>query len=502
MRRILVITVIMLFCACIFPAVAEPLKVCLVSGSFEYDSDTALARFKEYLEQYYEADCTLLKADGWTNIPGLEALDTCDTALFYTRRLELEGWQLDLIKRYCDAGKPLVAVRTASHGFQKWLAFDREVLGGNYKGHFGEGPTVETFMMPSGKGHPILDGVGNIRSRYSLYRTAPVARDATVLLTGGTPDSMGRQPLAWTREHKGGRVFYSSLGGVEDFEHRAFARMAANALFWTANRPVARREPPALESRMKKEGMLRLAMRTRVPAGTDGEDWREESILQEWRAHETAIIVCDMWDRHWCDFATARVDEMAPRMNELLTAARGAGVMVVHCPSETLGFYQDTPARRRMLSPTPVIPEILREVAEPPLPIDDSDGGCPGPEKFYPAWSRQHPAIEIMDGDGISDDGREIYSHFRQEGIRNIIYMGVHTNMCVLGRSFGIRQMSRWGMNCALVRDLTDTMYNPAMPPNVAHDEGTELVVQHIEKYWCPSLLAEELNSGLPDTGN
>jgi hypothetical protein len=71
--------------------------------------------------------------------------------------------------------------------------------------------------------------------------------------------------------------------------------------------------------------------------------------------------------------------------------------------------------------------------------------------------------------------------------------MGVHTNMCVLGRSFGIRQMTRWGMNCILVRDLTDTMYNPAMPPKVAHDEGTELVVQHIEKYWAPTLLSKDL---------
>ena len=59
----------------------------------------------------------------------------------------------------------------------------------------------------------------------------------------------------------------------------------------------------------------------------------------------------------------------------------------------------------------------------------------------------------------------------------------------------------KWGLNCALVRDLTDTMYDPKMPPKVAHDEGTELVVQHIEKYWCPSLLSTNLVSGLPQAG-
>jgi hypothetical protein len=40
-------------------------------------------------------------------------------------------------------------------------------------------------------------------------------------------------------------------------------------------------------------------------------------------------------------------------------------------------------------------------------------------------------------------------------------------------------------------------MYNPEMPPRVSHDEGTELVIQHIEKYWCPSILSSELVEGL-----
>ena len=71
--------------------------------------------------------------------------------------------------------------------------------------------------------------------------------------------------------------------------------------------------------------------------------------------------------------------------------------------------------------------------------------------------------------------------------------MGVHTNMSVLGRSFGIRQMVRWGLSVALVRDLTDTMYNPAMPPYVSHDEGTRLVVEYIEKFWCPTILSSDL---------
>ena len=99
----------------------------------------------------------------------------------------------------------------------------------------------------------------------------------------------------------------------------------------------------------------------------------------------------------------------------------------------------------------------------------------------------------IADNDVISDNGAEVYSYLKQRGIKYLLIMGVHTNMCVLGRSFAIRQMTRWGIRCILVRDLTDSMYNPKKSPFVSHDQGTELVIQHIEKYWCPSIQSSDL---------
>ena len=65
--------------------------------------------------------------------------------------------------------------------------------------------------------------------------------------------------------------------------------------------------------------------------------------------------------------------------------------------------------------------------------------------------------------------------------------------MCVLGRSFAIKQMVRWGMAVALIGDLTDAMYNPARPPYVSHAEGTRLVVEYIEKFWCPTVLSGDI---------
>src|SRR5438067_332092 len=79
------------------------------------------------------------------------------------------------------------------------------------------------------------------------------------------------------------------------------------------------------------------------------------------------------------------------------------------------------------------------------------------------AWTRQNAAIPIdEDRDYISDNGDEVYSILKERGITTLMVMGVHTNMCVLNRSFAIKAMTRRGVRCVLIRDLTDAMYNPA----------------------------------------
>ena len=186
---------------------------------------------------------------------------------------------------------------------------------------------------------------------------------------------------------------------------------------------------------------------------------------------------------------------MAEKMAKVIACGQAMGIPVIHAPSECMEFYKDTPQRRRILEMVRVPPPKPLALADPPLPVDDSDGGCDcdEPVKSYRAWTRQHAAIPIADNDVISDNGAEVYSYLKQRGIKNLLIMGVHTNMCVLGRSFAIRQMTRWGIRCILVRDLTDSMYNPKKAPFVSHNQGTELVVQHIEKYWCPSIQSSDL---------
>src|SRR6185295_14934774 len=105
----------------------------------------------------------------------------------------------------------------------------------------------------------------------------------------------------------------------------------------------------------------------------------------------------------------------------------------------------------------------------------------------------ENAALRLAPEDLVSDNGAEIYSFLRGRGVDNLLVMGVHTNMCILNRSFAIRQMTKWGIHCVLVRDLTDSMYNPRDRPFVSHDQGTELVIEHIEKYWAPTVESAEL---------
>lgn len=259
---------------------------------------------------------------------------------------------------------------------------------------------------------------------------------------------------------------------------------------------VTAQTPP---NRPKVPGTLTLRTRRRDKSGAPA-----EKTLQ-WPVARTAIVICDMWDTHTCGLSAHRVGLMAPRMNQIVGAARANGVMIVHAPSDTMKFYEGSPWRDRMraapaaASPFPITnrcPRIPEE--ERNFPIDDSAGGCDDPvlKTFkgppYP-WTRQHPSIEIVGYDGVSDSGQEIYNFCELEGIDKIVLMGVHTNICILNRGFGARQMTQLGFEVVLARDLTDAMYDPRTRPFVSHTRGTELVIEHIEKMWCPSILGDDL---------
>jgi nicotinamidase-related amidase len=247
-----------------------------------------------------------------------------------------------------------------------------------------------------------------------------------------------------------------------------------------------------------------LRLRRRELANEDGYSrWRVKEEVLPLEPRSAALIIVDMWDQHWCAGATARCGALALKINDAARRARDRGLLIVHAPSDTMDFYHDHPARRRFLEaasrPGGRGPAEI-PIADYPPPVDASDGGSdtPGLDAHPPntaVWKRQTETIGI-DGDRdliCGDEGDKLRSVLWARGINCLIYAGVHTNMCVLGRSFGIKNMLRHGFTGILVRDLTDAMYNPDKPPYVDHDEGTRLIVEYIEKKYCATVDSDQL---------
>ena len=246
---------------------------------------------------------------------------------------------------------------------------------------------------------------------------------------------------------------------------------------------------------------MHLILRKRIQPFGASDTWTEANFEQSFAPARTAIVVTDMWDKHWCRGATERVGQIAVRMEPLLEKARASGVLIIHAPSETMSFYTGSEGRKLAASAPHADPPEAAPLHDLPLPIDDSNGGCDTPgDTEHRAWSRETPLLTIAPGDVISDSGTEIYNVLRQHGIDTVFYMGVHANMCILNRTFGIRQMARWGIHCILVRDLTDAMYEPSSRPFVSHAAGTELVIQYIEQHWAPTVTSMQMMQALSAT--
>jgi len=186
-------------------------------------------------------------------------LETADLLVLSVRRRTLPAEQLARIRAYVAAGKPVVGIRTASHAFSlrdgqpptghvAWPEFDADVLGGHYTGHYAspaaDGPGTFVRSDAAAAGHPILNGVeqGEVRVTSSLYRTSPLTASCRILAWGRVEGVSPEEPVAWTNTADDRRVFYTSLGNVDDFKLPLFRQLLLNGIYWALDRPVPERE--------------------------------------------------------------------------------------------------------------------------------------------------------------------------------------------------------------------------------------------------------------------
>lgn len=273
-----------------YPGATGPGKgkhIVLIAADQEYRSEQSMPMMAKILSKHHGFDCTVLfgvnergevdptmpvypekgKESEFKShhIPGLEHLASADLVVFFTRLLTLPKAERELIVKYIDSGKPIIALRTANHGFHAPLPYKinnrqvrwgEDVLGGTFLEHHGhwQADSTRGIIAEDQKQHPILNGVSDIWGNSDVYRTynkgtsLPAGCTALVWgqpLTGRNPDDppntkLEPLPVAWiktwtTSTGKEARVFHCTMGSGTDLKNAGLRRLILNAAHWCLN---------------------------------------------------------------------------------------------------------------------------------------------------------------------------------------------------------------------------------------------------------------------------
>ena len=204
------------------------------------------------------------------NIPGLEALQTADLMVLFTRFRELPDAQMKYIIDYTDSGKPIVGLRTATHAFRyqkhkdspyaKYSfnnrafagGYGRQVLGETWINHYGHHQHESTrgLVAKGRENHPIVRGVEDIWGPSDVYGITTLSGDSAPLIMGQVLKGMSPEdepnpdkklvPIAWTKTYTGAkgktsRVFTTTMGHSFDLKNEGLRRLLINACYWGMN---------------------------------------------------------------------------------------------------------------------------------------------------------------------------------------------------------------------------------------------------------------------------
>ncbi len=256
--------------------------IVLIAGDEEYRSEEALPMLGQILAKHHGFKCTVLFSinpeDGTidpnnqTNIPGMHLLPTADLVVLFTRFRELPDKQMRYFDEYLKSGKPIIGLRTATHGFnysrnksspyakysfrhngQDWKGgFGKEVFGETWISHHGSHRHESTRGVINKKEwrNPILKGVKDLWGPTDVYGINKLPEDAKVLvygqvLSGMKPDDPpveGKKndpmmPVAWTRSYpvapgRTSRIFCTTFCSSIDLKCEDLRRLLVNACYW------------------------------------------------------------------------------------------------------------------------------------------------------------------------------------------------------------------------------------------------------------------------------
>jgi hypothetical protein len=262
--------------------------------------------------------------------------------------------------------------------------------------------------------------------------------------------------------------------------------VCAVGLAASANSP----DSPAAERRQA----VAIASTLNLTLQSRGDDGKPITRCEAIDPRKIGVVVVDPWNFHWCKTATMRVDALMPRINRALAAGRELGMTIMLCPSDVVENYVGTPQREIVLA-MPLRPAPTLKQIDCPSPPDG--GGCAcGHDRCVVnyGWDGMHPDLKIGGNDLMPDTLQEVWTICQDRGLTHLIYVGVHTQVCLLGKPMGLKNLKAAGMNCILARDMTDAHPGYAPERGFTPDGHTAEVVAHFERYLAPTInFADEL---------
>ncbi|MCA9116065.1 MAG: ThuA domain-containing protein [Planctomycetaceae bacterium] len=249
--------------------------IVFIAGDHEYRGEETLPALARILARHYGFKCSFFVTTdpedgtikpGSNHITGLEALRTADLMVVFTRFQAFNDEQMQHIDDYLASGKPVIGLRTSTHGFKGlkgdfaryndgyqgddkvWEnGFGEAILGEHWVGHYGRNHQQSSRLQLAAdqSEHPILRGVKDVHTQCGGYVAHP--REGSQILARGVilngmkadaPADPSKEilPVAWVRQYRTdkprSRVFATTHGASEDILNEGFRRMLVNAHLW------------------------------------------------------------------------------------------------------------------------------------------------------------------------------------------------------------------------------------------------------------------------------
>lgn len=257
------------------PEDAAPPHIVFVTGDEEYRSEESMPMLAKMAERELGVTTEVLFAldsNGIVNpnvndhIAGLEALERADMMVLFTRWRALPDDQAKYILDFAESGKPMAGFRTSTHAFMYKDDSLRQHLNNDWPtavfgqqwithhGHFEDGHDPLTkVLLDSGSSSPILHGLGAFDAYSWLYHvdggeweinpnTRPLLWGTSLRskheAAGRTDQFPMTNPVAWTNDYKGARVFFTTLGHPYDWRNDNMRRLALNGMAWALEREI------------------------------------------------------------------------------------------------------------------------------------------------------------------------------------------------------------------------------------------------------------------------